>query len=732
MRKIHMKKRTGSIFDADAALIVCENTFSVRNVLMSALLNLFEYYGNTPNYFIALGDFIAFPEMRRVAGKFVADQTDFPIGPEALDETDDADDIVRLFRRKLAASRTPKALYNIAGMLTRDAATQHHFFTGTVSAVSPMDKIAAFFSLSETETRTMAFLACWTKARHFDDLCDDVAEGQSREEALKFLARSIRTEPHEVNAAIRKLKEKKIVEASRRRFPELTDEIEEFIFEYDGGDLAQKFSATLNLKKVFPTGSFEVEKEDIEIITKLLAHEDGAHILLHGKPGSGKTEFAKSIAEELGKAVFVPARKNEKKNSLSPVKINATLFAAKNGNGIALIDEADDFLETAPRRFSLFGGSGNNLEKACVNTLLDESRAPVIWITNSIAGIDESTRRRFAYTLEFSGVSDRQKRLVLGTVLRENNISERLSEAIFPLVRQYSLSPAGISLSVKNAKIVSEDSEEKLLGNIKRIAQNHYSLITGKEPSEKMLSVDSGFDSELLNTNPPIGEITKSIENYRTAASRAGKALPLAMLFSGAPGTGKTQLGRYIARLLDKEILIRRISDIKSPFVGITEQNIAAAFREADRNDQVLMIDEADSLFLDRRMTTHSWEVSETNEILAQMEIFKGVFICTTNLLGNFDPASMRRFHRKIEFRPLSADGRIKIFRRYFPQLCVDDDVLARETASLEGLCPGDFCAVRERIRYDDSPTAENIFCALRDELRYKTQESARAPIGFL
>ena len=247
-----------------------------------------------------------------------------------------------------------------------------------------------------------------------------------------------------------------------------------------------------------------------------------------------------------------------------------------------------------------------------------------------------------------------------------------------------------------------------------------------------MLSVDSGFDSELLNTNPPIGEITKSIENYRTAASRAGKALPLAMLFSGAPGTGKTQLGRYIARLLDKEILIRRISDIKSPFVGITEQNIAAAFREADRNDQVLMIDEADSLFLDRRMTTHSWEVSETNEILAQMEIFKGVFICTTNLLGNFDPASMRRFHRKIEFRPLSADGRIKIFRRYFPQLCVDDDVLARETASLEGLCPGDFCAVRERIRYDDSPTAENIFCALRDELRYKTQESARAPIGFL
>ena len=202
---------------------------------------------------------------------------------------------------------------------------------------------------------------------------------------------------------------------------------------------------------------------------------------------------------------------------------------------------------------------------------------------------------------------------------------------------------------------------------MRRIAQSHYSLITGKQCCEKILSVDECFDASLLNTNPPIEEIAASLRRYGAASRKAGKSLPLAMLFSGDPGTGKTQLGRHIAAELEKEILIRRMSDIKSPYVGMTERNIAAAFREAEHEDKVLMIDEADTLFIDRATATRSWESSETNEILAQMEVFKGIFICTTNLLANLDAAAMRRFQWKVEFRPLTLEARVKIFRRYFP-----------------------------------------------------------------
>lgn len=710
----------------------CGMTFSVRNVVSSLLINLFDGYGDRTSYFIALSEFVDFDTLRELSAEFVASHAEFAKafeGDDAFEDVSDGDDIARAFRRKTGVSNTKKALRTIGASALKGAQAKGHFFSGRVSEVSPLDKIVSFFGLSEKEARVLAFLACWYKTQHFDSLCNDVAEGHERAETLKLIAAAVRVEPCEAGSAMKVLKEKRITEGGRRHLPDLADEIEEFIFEYDGSDLAQKFSAVLPVTKAFPTSSFEVDAADVTIVSRLLEHGN-AHILLHGKPGSGKTEFAKALASELGKKIFVPARKDDKKSALSPMKINAALFAARNSKGIALIDEADDFLETGT--VSFFGIPGNNTEKGAVNSLLDESRAPVIWISNSITGIDESTRRRFAYTLEFTGVSDRQKRIVLESCLKECELPESLSRDIFPVVSRYGLSPAGIALSVKNAKTVSSDFGVEFLENVRRIAQSHYSLITGRQCSEKILSVDECFDASLLNTNPPIEEIAASLRRYGAASRKAGKSLPLAMLFSGDPGTGKTQLGRHIAAELEKEILIRRMSDIKSPYVGMTERNIAAAFREAEHEDKVLMIDEADTLFIDRATATRSWESSETNEILAQMEVFKGIFICTTNLLANLDAAAMRRFQWKVEFRPLTLEARVKIFRRYFPQQEFGESELKRELATLDGICPGDFKAVRERMRYDDDPTAAKILAALNGELFYKKRgNTSYGKIGF-
>lgn len=731
-RKPGRKIRRTRISTGDFPLS-CGNTFSVKNVVSSLLINLFDLYGDKSLYFIALSEFVDFEVLRELTLKFVNSHAEFSCvceGDETLSDVSDGDDIARLLRRKVGAPKAKKALKAIAAAALKNVRNGQHFFCSTVSAVSPIDKIADFFGLSEKDARVLAFLACWYKTQHFDSLCTDSAEGHERSEVMKFIAAGTGIEAHEAGSAMKVLKEKRITEGGRRHLPDLADEIEEFIFDYDGSDLAQKFSTALPLEKVFPVDSFEVDAKDAKIVSKLLDCGN-AHILLHGKPGSGKTEFAKAIAVELGKKVFVPVRKDDKKSALSPMKINAATFAAKNGNGIALIDEADDFLETGSTSF--FGIQSCNTEKGAVNSLLDESRAPVIWISNSISGIDESTRRRFAYTLEFSGVSDRQKRIVLETCLKDAGIETDLCRDIFPIVSRYALSPAGISLAVKNAKIVSEDAGIDFLENVRRIAQSHYSLITGRQSSEKILSPDECFDANLLNTNPPIEEITASLRRYGNASRKAGKSLPLAMLFSGEPGTGKTQLGRYIAGELEKEILIRRMSDIKSPYVGMTEKNIAAAFREAEREDKVLMIDEADTLFIDRASATRSWEASETNEILAQMEVFKGIFICTTNLLANLDAAAMRRFQWKVEFRPLTLDARTRIFKRYFPHAEIEETVLRQELSMLEGICPGDFKAVRERMRYDDEPAGEKILSALRGELFYKKRGfSGGGKIGFV
>jgi SpoVK/Ycf46/Vps4 family AAA+-type ATPase len=54
------------------------------------------------------------------------------------------------------------------------------------------------------------------------------------------------------------------------------------------------------------------------------------------------------------------------------------------------------------------------------------------------------------------------------------------------------------------------------------------------------------------------------------------------LCFYGAPGTGKTALAEHIARALERPLIIKQASDLMSKYVGETEQNMAAMFREAE------------------------------------------------------------------------------------------------------------------------------------------------------
>src|SRR3546814_20876435 len=78
------------------------------------------------------------------------------------------------------------------------------------------------------------------------------------------------------------------------------------------------------------------------------------------------------------------------------------------------------------------------------------------------------------------------------------------------------------------------------------------------------------------------------------------------------------------------------------------ERNLAKAVSQAQREGAVLQIDEVDAYLRDRRNVERSWEVSQTTEFLTQLESFDGIFVATTNLVGNFDAAALRRFDYKI------------------------------------------------------------------------------------
>jgi SpoVK/Ycf46/Vps4 family AAA+-type ATPase len=167
-------------------------------------------------------------------------------------------------------------------------------------------------------------------------------------------------------------------------------------------------------------------------------------------------------------------------------------------------------------------------------------------------------------------------------------------------------------------------------------------------------------------------------------------------------------------------------------WVGENEKNIARAFRQADQEGALLLIDEVDSFLQDRRGAQRGWEVSMVNEMLTQMESFSGVFIASTNLMTGLDQAALRRFDLKVKFDFLRPDQVWELVRRYCQQLNLpapQPDLLSR-AMRLNRLTPGDFAAVlrQHRFRPIESPVA--LVAALEAECAVK--EGGKAAIGYL
>jgi SpoVK/Ycf46/Vps4 family AAA+-type ATPase len=179
-------------------------------------------------------------------------------------------------------------------------------------------------------------------------------------------------------------------------------------------------------------------------------------------------------------------------------------------------------------------------------------------------------------------------------------------------------------------------------------------------------------------------------------------------------------------------LLLYTASDLISKWVGESEKKIAAAFRRAESENGLLLIDEVDSFLQDRAHARQSWEVTMVNEMLTRMETYSGVFIASTNLMGGLDPAALRRFDLKVCFDFLLPEQAALLLARYLARLGLEPATAAElgRLQSLRNLTPGDFASVVRQHRFRPIVSASAFVQALGQECLLKSPVSS--PIGFL
>ena len=648
------------------------------------------------------------------------------------------------------AKDQPKDLLSVLSV-TRDWLT-HALRKQSTLVEKNIDALAGLLQLNKAER---ALLLYGTLARYQRDLRSLLVEFKvnNAPEAYAAIAEVAGVNASEVGEALRagsRLERIGLVEnlISEHNITDLADlmKVSEklppvLMREYrDRNELMAVFTRP-SAKSALTTHDFSFVEDEARMLVTLLRaavarKEAGVNVLLYGPPGTGKTELAKVVAQAAGLELFEVEYADRDGNSLSgrdryrSLQI-AQVFLKGSEQAALLFDEVEDvFPPISTEAAQLMARaeqipsptSGSVSGKAWVNQILESNAVPTLWVTNRIEQIDPAFRRRFAYHLELKSPPPGAREQLVRKTLEGVSVSDAFTAK---LAARKGLTPAQIRTAVRFAGLAMTEgaSVENL---IERQLKNADLALGTLDELGARRSVTT-YDLDMLNVETRF-EVPRIVEALKARGHGT-------LCFYGAPGTGKTALAEHIAKAIGRPLIIKQASDLMSKYVGETEQNMAAMFKEAEAEKAVLLLDEADSFLQDRRGAQRSYEVTEVNEMLQGMERFDGIFICTTNLLDRLDQAALRRFTFKIKFMPLTAEQRERMF--VTEALAGDAGLMTGELrlrlGRMSQLCPGDFAAVKRQteILATDFSAAE-FLDQLEAEHRIKPEVRESRGMGFV
>jgi len=449
----------------------------------------------------------------------------------------------------------------------------------------------------------------------------------------------------------------------------------------------------------------------------------GVNILLYGEAGTGKTELSRLFADTVG-AALIGIRPLGKDINQSKPDFDSRITSSglrlqhhrlvqsvvcHDEKNLLVVDEAEDVFTQ--------GFSHRGLGKEGLHHLLETNTVPTIWITNHVDTLPTSCIRRFSFVKHIHVPDNR----VMENLISKTTKGLRLSKSFKTMLAgKPHVTPANITNAAfvcQTLGIVGKQAEATVLDMIDETLS-----ACGFDEHKVQYKAQIPFSNRFLNVkggNQAIEQIAKAVNNNGDVR----------VLLTGPPGTGKTAVVNHLAKQANKELITVRCSDILDGLVGSTEKNISNKFKEAVEQEAILFFDEIDSLLQSRDVAKNSWEVTQVNELLTQIEAFNQPFFAATNYSSRLDSAMGRRFDFKLHFDYLTSPQVLTLYKSLLGKY-VFPDIIREQLLTLKLLTPGDF-AILARRRKISTTKLSHTEC-----LEILTQENNRKQqpraIGFI
>ncbi len=173
---------------------------------------------------------------------------------------------------------------------------------------------------------------------------------------------------------------------------------------------------------------------------------------------------------------------------------------------------------------------------------------------------------------------------------------------------------------------------------------------------------------------------------------RLGGRIPKGALLVGAPGTGKTLLGRAVAGEAGVPFFSMSGSDFVEMFVGVGASRVRDLFDQGKKNAPcIIFIDEIDAVGRHRGAGLgggHDEREQTLNQLLVEMDGFETnegvILLAATNRPDVLDPALLRpgRFDRQIVVDMPDLSGREAILKVHMKKVKIDTSVSPRTLAA--------------------------------------------------